>query len=308
MRLAWSCMLTCCLVSGLSGAQDGPAPLRDEDVVQLLVSGTPVAELIQRVRNSEVDFDLSDEMQDELRRAGVPDELIRAMIERQAELHPPEPAPAPAAEAPAGPVLRVRLNSDWKPKEDQPRPVLRVLDAVGPEAVAALRLRPHERLFTDVAIVLLCRTATHVPDHWRNRTPLGRDFTSAPRHRVLAFLPGAEKVEAGKFRRSVSKLALLPGERDSAAELGVLELEVPEQIEVEVSTGEAHDLTLGLALQTGERYLLLAQDGWDGLIVGEQDRVVEAKLDSPKLDPSSLRARFVKPRKSDEPSTEAPGK
>lgn len=299
-------MLACCLVTGLSAAQDGQAPLRDEDVVRLLVSGTPVGELIERVRSSTVDFDLSEEMQVELRRAGVPEELLRAMIERQAELHPPEPAPAPAAEARPGPILRVRLNPDWEPKEEQPRPLLRVLDAVGPEAVEALRLRPHERQIRDLAIVLACRTATHVPDHWRNQTPLGRDFTAAPRHRVLAFLAGAEKGKAGTLRRSLSKLALVPGERDSAPELGVLELAVPEQIEVELSAGEAHDLTLGVAVQIDERYLLVAQDGWDGLVVGEEGLVVEAKLSSPRPELSALRARFVKPK--DEASNAAPGR
>lgn len=301
MRAAWSCLLVCCLVSGLSGAGDDAEPLRDEDVVRLMVAGTPVDRLIERVRTSEVDFDLSEEMLDELRRAGVPEELIEAMIERQRELHPPPEVPAPpAVETPAGPVLRVRLNPGWKPKEDQPRPLLRVLEQVPPEAAEALRLRPHEQLFTDLAIVLLCRTATHVPDHWRNQTPLGRDFTAAPRHRLLAFLPGAQRTKAGKLRQSLAKLAMLPGERESLPELGVLELAVPERIEVEVATGEAHDLTLGIAVQVGaERYLLLAQDARDGLIVGDEDRVIDAKLGSSKLNLSGLRVRFLEPEQGD---------
>ena len=299
MRVAGSCLLACCLVAGVSAAADDGGPLRDEDVVRLLVSGTPVDRLIERIRTSEVDFDLSEEMLDELRRAGVPPELIQAMIERQQELHPSEAPEVPAAGTPASPMLRVRLNSDWEPKKHQPRPLLRVLDAVAPATIEALRLRPHERLFTDLAIVLLCRTATHVPDHWRNQTPLGRDFTFAPRHRLLAFLSGAQKTNAGKLRQALSKLAVLPGERDSTPELGVLELEVPEHVEVEIETGVAHDLTLGIAVQVGARYLLLAQDAWDGLIVADEDLIIEARLKSSKLDPSSLGTRFVKPEGND---------
>jgi hypothetical protein len=297
MRTAWFCLLVCCLVPGLSGAGGDTGPLRDEDVVRLMVAGTPVERLIERVRTSEVDFDLSEEMLDELRRAGVPEELIEVMIERQRELHPPLEAPEPeAVETAAGPVLRVRLNADWKPEEDRPRPVLRVLEDVPPEAAEALRLRPHERRLTDLAIVLLCRTATHVPDHWRNQTPLGRDFNATPRHRLLAFLPGAQRTTAGKLRQSLAKLAMLPGERESLPEIGVLELAVPEQLEVELAPGEAHDLTLGIAVQVGaERYLLLAQDGWDGLIVGDEDRVIDAKLGSSKPDLSALRVRFLEP-------------
>ena len=95
-----------------------------------------------------------------------------------------------------------------------------------------------------LAVVLLCRTATHVPDHWRNQTPLGRDFSSVPRHRLLAFLAGARKTKAGKIRQSLSKLALSPGERESTPELAVLELEIPETVTPSLS-GEGPQSPVG---------------------------------------------------------------
>jgi len=287
-------LLACCLAAGLLAGAGDADPLRDEDIVRMLVGGTPVEQLIDRVRSSPVDFDLSDEMLLELRQAGVPQKLIDAMGERQRELHPPEPEPVPAVEtAPAGPRLRIRLNPAKKTEEDPPRPVLRLLDAAPPEAVRTLRLRPDEQTFTDLAVALMCRTATHVPDHWRNETPLGRDFNSAPRHRLLAFIAGATKTEAGKLKQTLSKLALAPGEREGAKELSVLELELPEQIEVEVEAGVAHDLTLGIAVQAGGRYLLVAQDSLSEVVVGDGDRVLEARLASPGLDPARLRVRLV---------------
>ena len=70
---------------------DDDEPLRDEDVVRMLVTGMPVNEIVERIGASRVEFDLSEEMLGELAAAGVPAEVIEAMKARQAELAPEEP-------------------------------------------------------------------------------------------------------------------------------------------------------------------------------------------------------------------------
>jgi len=80
------------IVGGFSWGSpaDPPADLmRTEDVVRMLVTGTSTSEAVAAIRSRDVDFNLSEEMLDELRLAGVPDEVIEAMKERQIELHPP---------------------------------------------------------------------------------------------------------------------------------------------------------------------------------------------------------------------------
>ena len=113
---------------------------------------------------------------------------------------------------------------------------------------------------TNLAILLACRTADHVPDHWRSKSPVGRDFLSMPRHRLLAFVAGAG-----------------PGEADeSDEEQQILELRVPETIEVDLEPGVAHDLTLGVAVEIEGRYYLAVADEWDGLILdGKRDLAAE---------------------------------
>jgi len=280
---------------GGPAAQDPEPPLTDEDVVRLHVAGTPEERILERIRGSRVEFDLSDEMLRELRAAGLPEALIRAMVERQRELDaeravPAGPEPAPPA---AGPVLVVRLNPDWKPKDERPRPLLSVLDAIDPRLYEQLRLRGSEPRFTDVAIVLACRTADHVPDQWRSKTPLGRDFINTPRHRLLAFLPGAVRQEAGRLREFASRMAAVPGEREALPELGLLELEIPPAIEVELEPGVVHDLTLGIALQAEDRYYLIASDSWDGFLMPESGASIDAEIEDGRgRDPLDLKVRF----------------
>ena len=180
--------------------------------------------------------------------------------------------------------------------------MLTLRDTVDPPTVEALQLRPEEQQITDLAIVLACRTADHVPDHWRSQTPLGRDFRFTPRHRLLAFIGGADRTAAGKTQQMLSKVGKVPGEWDSLPEVGILELPVPEAIEVELETAVAHDLTLGVAVQIGDRYLMVASDGLDGLVVDEDGSEVVAELASTKKTPAGLSARFVggKPAGDDE--------
>jgi len=161
------------------------APMSDEDVVRLFVSGTGVDRIIERIENSDAAFDLSDEMLDELRAAGLPAELLEAMISRQAEIdetNAPDEPPAIVDEPTVGSELRIRINPSADGKERKP---LRLLDLIDGETHDQLRLRTTDPSFTDMAIFVACRTQDHVPNQWRGKSPLGRDFISTERHRML---------------------------------------------------------------------------------------------------------------------------
>ena len=248
-------------LSLLVAADDGDV-LHDEDVVRMHISGTPAEELIRLIREREVDFDLSDEMRDELRIAGVPQPVIEAMLARQKELDAAK-APPPVEKPPETdqPRLTIRLNPAEDPAaKDADRSVLRHSAGVPPGLASSLRLGDDAQV-TNLAILLACRTADHVPDHWRSKSPVGRDFLSMPRHRLLAFVAGAE-----------------PGEADDSddEERQFLWLRVPETIEVDLEPGVAHDLTLGVAVEIEGRYYLAVADEWDGLILdGSRDLAAE---------------------------------
>ena len=244
-------------LSLLVAADDGDV-LHDEDVVRMHVSGTPAEELIRLIRERQVDFDISDEMRNELRLAGVPQPVIAAMVARQKELDAAK-APPPLEEPPGLPRLTIRLNPDPDAK-DAERPPLRHPDRVPPAVAQDLGLGDEARV-TNLAILLACRTPDHVPDHWRSKSPVGRDFLSMPRHRLLAFVAGAE-----------------PGKADESddEEQQILELRVPETIEVDLEPGVPHDLTLGVAVEIEGRYYLAVADEWDGLILeGSRDLSAE---------------------------------
>jgi hypothetical protein len=255
--------LTCICISALlalSILAAGPAPMSDEDVVRLFVSGTGVDQILGRIAESETAFDLSDDMLYELRAAGLPAALIEAMIARQAEIdeanasdEPPDTVDVPAA----GSALRIRINPSADGEERKP---LRLLDLIDDETHDQLRLRTAEPAFTDMAIFVACRTQDHVPNQWRGKSPLGRDYISVQRHRMLYFHSGAELAER---RRSNARL---------------LELDLPAEIAIDLEPDVAHDLTLGVALRTEERYYLIAFDELDGLVLQEGGRVMDAQV------------------------------
>jgi hypothetical protein len=241
------------------------APMRTEDVVRLLVQGSSTEEILSAIRSRPAVFDVSPDMQEELRVAGVSDEIIQAMIERMEELNPPpSPVEEPAAEAdapaPPEPTLRIRLHPG---RGDALPAVLRLEGTVDSQLREAWQLdaAAEGTPFEDLAVYLVCRTATHVPDHWRSKSPLGRDFISMPRHRMLVFLTASE--QAGES----------PGS-------GALELKLPGSLDVDLLPGEEHDLSLGIAIQAGGRYLRWTDDTWDELTVDADGSRIHAALSS----------------------------
>lgn len=280
-------------------ADDEAEPLALEDIVRLYVSGSSAEELIELIRVSQVEFDLSEEMLQELELAGLPAPLIQAMVERQRELHPPplapeEPSDEEAAPA-AGLTIHLELRGSKKNGSDEDEGAsLRVLNAVHPDLLKQLRVRDDQALITDVALYVACLTATHVPDHWRGESPLGRDFQSMPRHRLLAFLPGATEDRQAAEGGVLQKL-LGGSNRVSTEGLAVLRLALPTQIELRIGAEESHDLSLGFAVQIDGRFYRVDSDEWKELVPDEHDREIRAEVIATKeLDPWSIDVRLLR--------------
>jgi hypothetical protein len=80
-----------------------PRPLTNEDIVRLVMHGTPEKTILHEIETRPVEFDLAPGVVEELARVGVSPTLIEAMRRRQAELSGPAGAPGPgAADSPPG--------------------------------------------------------------------------------------------------------------------------------------------------------------------------------------------------------------
>lgn len=233
------------------------APMTEEDVVRLFVGGASTEAILDEIRTRPAAFELAQDMLEELRLAGIPQAVIDAMTARMAELEPvvPETPSAPAA-APA--VLRVKLNPD---RSSGKLGLLRIGGRITVEMAENLGLpaRVEGESFEDLAIFVMCRTATHVPDQWRTRSPLGRDFVMSPRHKMLAFVSGATVEDRGE-------------DPDGA----LLTLEIPPEIEIDLAPDDAHDIVVGVAIQGGGRYYRFASATRDDVVLGDEDVEITA--------------------------------
>ncbi len=227
MSAGWALALTAWLL-----AQGPPAPappLTNEDVVRMLVAGASREEVLEAIHTREVAFDLSPEMVAELRLAGVPEEIVAAMQARE-RLERARRAPGPP-ERPAVPQAFLQLEE----ATGRQTVSLRLPRELPPAAAQALQLQGEDVAIEDAALFVVCLTPEHVPDYWRNASPLGRDFTSMPRHRMLAFLAGAR-----------------------ADRKGQLELALPARALLSCPHEDSHDLAAGVAARLGGRFLALS--------------------------------------------------
>lgn len=210
--------------AGAGDAQPIRAPLTAGDIVRMVVAGTDEGEILDAVRTASHAFDVSEEMLRELSGAGVPPAVIAAMKARvAAEARPGTTAPLPRGGVP----LRVELAGAGSLE----------LPAYAEEETKVRLGLPNEpelRAARDIALFLACVTPEHVPDLWRNKTPLGRDMSGAPRHEILAFVAG--DTPAGKRAH----------------------LDVPDGLDAAVDTVEPHALVLGVAGRIGDRWYVLA--------------------------------------------------
>ncbi len=259
----------------LAAAAEGPTPqrpLRNDDVVRLLVSGVPPAEVIARIRSADAACELSADMTQELRLAGVPAEVLSAMVARQAEVDKTRAAatpagaaaPPPSAEGKSPIVVSVRSGAAGEAGKQIVFPTR--LDDAAAKVLQAGRTED-ERKVSDVAVFLACRTQDHVPDQWRTKSPLGSDFVSVPRHEMLDFRPGALLVPASKAPAGFKPPAP-PGGRPPGAEPELLVFPLPVELRADVEPGIVHDLVVGVAIRVGEHFLEIAEARKDGVTVG----------------------------------------
>jgi len=237
-------------------ARTADAVLTDEDIVRMVLTGTPEKTILERIRTEPSDFDLSEEMVSELRIAGLSRSVLQAMQDRYDELNPePEPDEGVAAEVTLPPALVIHFPSR---KEDQPLEPL-VFPGLVPRALEeflGLDGGDTDLKTTGAALFVACTSATHIESHWRGRSPLGRDFNSMPRHELLKFYPEFEidRTFLQKLAEKVSKKE----EEEEESPAYVVRLTLPESIRLELDTTEPHDLLIGVAIETGQRYMALA--------------------------------------------------
>lgn len=247
-------------------SRNGPAPMTNEDVVVLFVRGVSEEEIVRRIGERAPAFDLSDEMVRELRVAGLPDDVLRAMRARTSAFAP-EPSAATDGDGPApevGPSLRVALEGAVDGVFELSMP------AAVPDGLARsmeLPADPEARRIHAVALFALCLEATHVPDRWRDRSPLGRDFLFAPRHRLLGFEAGAPVRPEG-----------VPESPDPGVRIAH---RVPAALDVPLA-GEDHVVLVGLALSIGDRWRVYRTADLGPVTLPPEGRDVAVRVRAPK--------------------------
>jgi hypothetical protein len=281
------------LVAGTAAAGDGSAesPLTGEDVVRLHMQQTPADEIVDRIRRSFVEFDIADDMLDEFVVAGLPPAVIAAMVERQRELHAPDPHETAGAdpEPLPGSVLRIRINPDRR----KPPGELRLDVVLHPLVAEQFGLSTGEHRITDLALAVVCRTPDHVPDQWRSKSTLGRDFISTVRHKLLFFKPGATFEGQGALRRTLDKLGRVPGERDALPEHNTAILALPAEIEVTLEPDATHDLSLVVAVEIdGDRFYAMGTAALDGVVLNEQGASARAVIEAERRSVGGLKVKL----------------
>jgi len=246
--LAWRPIIAAAAAAALPPPVAAPpaaaAPLTNEDIVRLVVHGTAESVIVREIATRPPDFDLDPGVVAELVRVGVSRTIIEAMRRRQIDAGGRPPPGAPAA-----PGSSMSAPPPTADPADQGIVVVAFAPAPGGDAPAeifAIAARPKGAprpddgeigLVTDLALVLACTTATHVPDHWDTRTPL----EGAPRHEMLLFHPGSH-------HRNQHGFDLLVLDRDEPAP-------------IRLAAGR-HALIAGLAGRHGSgAWRLIASDG-----------------------------------------------
>jgi hypothetical protein len=209
--------------------------MTNDEVVRLVMTGTPEAAILQAIERRPAAFDLDPEVVAEMQRAGVSAAILEAMRRRQAAMPrtvPPLPDPSPGGGRGA---IEVVFETD--PGNDT---------KAGRSAMALKSLPPTMKRpgglevaeYTDMGFAILCTTTDHVPDHWDTRSPIA----GPPRHELFLFAPGSGTL------------------RDRGFE--ILYLDRQDRYTTEVPAGQ-HDVRVAaVGRQTGSRtWRVVAIDG-----------------------------------------------
>jgi hypothetical protein len=207
--------------------------------------------------------------------------VIQAMIDRQREQDGDSGSPTAGAETIAvedsAGKTRVVFRNSVRFEDiagERAIPILRFPAEVPPGMAKALELGSAEQdvAVTSAAYFVACTTAEHVPDHWRNKSPIGRDFIRMPRHRMLSFHPDTELLaeepaeqaaepeepqEKPKKGRKKEERLSEPAPAKTGPRPGRVKLFLPELLSLELEPGERHDLLVGIAAEIGGRYYMI---------------------------------------------------
>ena len=182
----------------MSAPQDAGAPLRNEDVVRMVARGGSIEDVLGVIqRAAAVQFELDPEMLIELRRAGVPERVLAAMIARQRELAPASPPP-PIAVSPAAVQQGTIELVFQKDPSGEPR-----------KGTAVTLENDAKNRRVELSFFVICLDPMHVPDQWHTKTPLKAPF---PRHEMLWF---HQDTQRGKPSRREPTVFLALPDRES---------------------------------------------------------------------------------------------
>lgn len=278
------------LASPARTAEDEPAsgpPLKNVDVVRMVMAGLADDTIIARIRSSSVDFDLAPDVVTELKRAGVSDRVVSEMTARAAASpaetasdrtsKPPEPTGWIEVTFDVDPALDPASNSVVAPAKV---PAPSEEEGTGADVIAAPNHGDRNASLVPVRLsfVLICDVPSHVEDHWRTRSPLQR----VGRHRLLMLEPSTRTV---------------PGQDQ------FVYLELPASWKAKVPAG-THEGFVGASVRLGDRSdeLPLALVHYGDLVV-EAGKVTRMRLQIRSPGPkrrarrasvrSKLRARAV---------------
>ena len=262
LPLAW------CFLVVLAATAAEPEVLDNEAVVRRLEAGERPESVIDAIRRSRCDFDLSPDAIEELIRAGVPQAVISAMRERRAQA---SPSPGPSAVAIARTRIELRLERIDRGGAPPTISLPRTLPGRAAPALG-LPLGAEDYRLEDVAVFLACTSSDHVPDGWKATSPMGRDFPRTPRHEMLAF-------------RSA-------GASSSSTSAGNLVLSDLSPLEALVASGVEHDWLVGIALQVSGRWRLLASASLLDQRVDDPPGTWTATLRIPPENPLAIEIRI----------------
>jgi hypothetical protein len=158
------------------------APLTNEDVVRMVASGMTAEKILKSIAASPARFDVEPDIVEELRVAGVPEEIIRAMIAkaRAEEARAPKAAPAPSNTA--------AEKSGWIEVvfDDDPNGTPASNSVMLPSMLPDPN-NPSDRRKVEFAFFFICTQPLHVPDMWMTASPMDQ---GTGRHQVLFFQQG----------------------------------------------------------------------------------------------------------------------
>ena len=207
------------------------APMTDDEVVRRVVAGESVEAILDDVKRRPPDFDVSEEMLAELRTAGVPEELITAMVARAAAA-PQKPAPEPAGGA-AVPMAELRIRPE--------NPELTLSRNLDPQKVAELELPAGALAADGLALAIVCTTRSH-DDPGVLRWPEGKLPKDLSGSRLIGFFPAVEAGRSG----------------------GKLRVTLPSPVVVPIQAEVSHDLVVAVVLHAGGHWVVIGGDELNG--------------------------------------------